>query len=145
PATPTAAPRARRAAATSCVVTTVRSARATWRATSRSGSGPVARRLKQSERACAASRAGSRRGTSAAGGTAWTSRRVSVIAVLVLVGRLALAGVFAVAGAAKLADRAGTRDAVAAFGVPERLASPAGLLLPLAELATAVLLLPAAT
>ena len=64
---------------------------------------------------------------------------------VLLVARLVLAAVFAVAGAAKLADLAGSRAAVAGFGVPERLAAPIGTLLPFAELATAVLLLPAAT
>ena len=62
-----------------------------------------------------------------------------------LLARLLLAAVFAVAGAAKLADLAGSRAAVEGFGVPERLARPIGTLLPFAELATAVLLLPAAT
>ena len=65
-------------------------------------------------------------------------------AALVL-SRLVLATVFAVAGAAKLADMAGSRAAVAGFGVPERLAVPLGTLLPFAELATAALLLAAAT
>src|SRR5215208_919776 len=62
-----------------------------------------------------------------------------------LLARLLLAAVFAVAGAAKLADVAGSRAAVEGFGVPTRLARPIGTILPLAELATAVLLLPAAT
>ena len=62
-----------------------------------------------------------------------------------LLARLLLAAVFAVAGAAKLADLAGSRTAVEGFGIPERLARPIGTLLPFAELATAVLLLPAAT
>ncbi len=53
---------------------------------------------------------------------------------------LLLAAVFAIAGAAKLADLEGSRTAVAAFGVPRRFAAPAGTLLPLWELATAVLL-----
>jgi|HubBroStandDraft_6_1064221.scaffolds.fasta_scaffold186230_1 thiol-disulfide isomerase/thioredoxin len=56
--------------------------------------------------------------------------------------RLVLAGVFAVAGGAKLADLEGSRRAVAGFGVPERLARPLGLLLPLLELAVAVALIP---
>lgn len=55
--------------------------------------------------------------------------------------RLLLAGVFVVAGAAKLADLAGSRAAVAGFGVPERLAAPIGTLLPVAEITAAVLLL----
>ena len=62
--------------------------------------------------------------------------------IALLVARLLLAGVFAVAGLAKLADRAGTRRAVADFGAPGRLASPLALLLPLAELAVAVALIP---
>jgi thiol-disulfide isomerase/thioredoxin/uncharacterized membrane protein YphA (DoxX/SURF4 family) len=55
--------------------------------------------------------------------------------------RLILAGVFVVAGVAKLADLAGSRAAVAGFGVPERLAAPIGTLLPVAEITAAVLLL----
>ena len=55
--------------------------------------------------------------------------------------RIVLAVVFATAGAGKLLDLAGSRRAVAEFGVPERLAGPAGTLLPFAEIATAVLLL----
>ena len=62
-----------------------------------------------------------------------------------LFARLLLAGIFAVAGVAKLADREGSRQAVVDFGVPTALAAPLGLLLPLAELAFAVTLLPAST
>jgi thiol-disulfide isomerase/thioredoxin/uncharacterized membrane protein YphA (DoxX/SURF4 family) len=51
--------------------------------------------------------------------------------------QLLLAAVFALAGAAKLFDLAGSRRAMADFGLPERGASVAGLLLPLAELAIA--------
>lgn len=54
--------------------------------------------------------------------------------------QLLLAGVFAVAGVAKLFDRAGSRQAVGDFGVPERLAPLVAVLLPVAELATAVAL-----
>jgi thiol-disulfide isomerase/thioredoxin len=57
--------------------------------------------------------------------------------------RLLLAAVFALAGLAKLADLGGSRTAVAGFGVPDRLASWMGTLLPLAELAVAGALLPA--
>lgn len=64
--------------------------------------------------------------------------------VLLLV-RLALVGVFGLAGAAKLADLDGSRAAMRDFGVPARLAGPAGVALPLAELAIAALLLPMAT
>ena len=59
--------------------------------------------------------------------------------------QLLLALVFAVAGVAKLADRSGTRRAIEAFGVPPRLAAPSVTLLPIAELAIAVALVPAAT
>jgi methylamine dehydrogenase accessory protein MauD len=62
-----------------------------------------------------------------------------------LVGRLALAGVFAVAGVAKLAEREGSRQAIVDFGVPSSIAAPLGILLPLAELAVAVALIPAST
>lgn len=59
-----------------------------------------------------------------------------------LVGRLLLMGTFAVAGVAKLMDRAGSRQAVADFGVPKRLVAPAGVALPLIELAVAAALVP---
>jgi uncharacterized membrane protein YphA (DoxX/SURF4 family)/thiol-disulfide isomerase/thioredoxin len=59
---------------------------------------------------------------------------------LVLALSLLLAGVFAVAGVAKLMDLAGSRQALEDFGVPARLARPGGLLLPLAEIAIAVVL-----
>jgi peroxiredoxin len=58
---------------------------------------------------------------------------------------LLLAVVFVVAGAAKLADRAGSRKALADFGVPSSLATPLATLLPLAELAVAAALIPAAS
>ncbi len=65
--------------------------------------------------------------------------------VALLLARLLLAAVFMVAGAAKLADREGSRRALADFGVPTPLATPLGVLLPLAELAVAAALIPAAT
>jgi thiol-disulfide isomerase/thioredoxin/uncharacterized membrane protein YphA (DoxX/SURF4 family) len=65
--------------------------------------------------------------------------------VIVVVARVGLAVVFAIAGTAKLMDRKGTRDAVIAFGSPERLAGPLALVLPIAELGVAALLLPATT
>ena len=66
------------------------------------------------------------------------------MSLLVLLARLVLALIFVVAGLAKLADLAGSRQALRDFGVPTRLADPFGLLLPLTELAVAVaLLLPA--
>ncbi len=58
----------------------------------------------------------------------------------VLIGGLLLAAVLATAGVAKLLDLEGSRRAVAAFGVPSRLAKPLGTLLPAAELGAAALL-----
>src|SRR5260221_10425644 len=68
------------------------------------------------------------------------------MSLALLLARLLLAAVFLVAGLAKLADLAGSRQALRDFGVPAKLSTPLGLLLPLAELAVAVaLLLPATT
>ncbi len=64
---------------------------------------------------------------------------------LALAIRIGLALVMAVAGAAKLADRAGARQAVTDFGVSERLAGPVAWFLPAAELTAALLLLVSAT
>jgi uncharacterized membrane protein YphA (DoxX/SURF4 family)/thiol-disulfide isomerase/thioredoxin len=55
--------------------------------------------------------------------------------------QLFLAAVFALAGTAKLFDLAGSRKAVADFGVPARFAPVVGVLVPLAEIAAAVMLL----
>lgn len=65
--------------------------------------------------------------------------------ILLLVARLVLFGVFAVAGVTKLLDLAGSQQAMRGFGLPEALAKPAGIALPVAELLVAVLLLPVAT
>lgn len=65
--------------------------------------------------------------------------------IALLGARMLLAAVFGIAGLAKLADRAGTRQALVDFGVPARVTTPFGLLLPLAELAVAVALVPRAT
>lgn len=65
--------------------------------------------------------------------------------IVLLVIRLLLAAVFLVAGFAKLADLAGSRQALRDFGVPAALARPFGVLLSLTELAVAVALLPAAS
>ena len=65
--------------------------------------------------------------------------------VVLLLVRLLLAGVFVVAGLTKLVDLAGSRQAMRGFGLPEPLAKPAGLALPIAELVVAVLLIPTAT
>jgi thiol-disulfide isomerase/thioredoxin/uncharacterized membrane protein YphA (DoxX/SURF4 family) len=59
-----------------------------------------------------------------------------------LVVRLVLASVFALAAVTKLADLRGSREAVEGFGVPAGLAAPLGTLLPFAELAVAIALLP---
>ncbi|HEU4848459.1 MAG TPA: MauE/DoxX family redox-associated membrane protein, partial [Rubrobacteraceae bacterium] len=67
------------------------------------------------------------------------------MAIVILFARLLLAAVFVVAGVAKLADREGSRRAVADFGVPGALAAPLSVLLPLAELAVAVALIPTST
>jgi peroxiredoxin len=62
-----------------------------------------------------------------------------------LIARLVLAGVFTLAGVAKLSDLKGSRRAIINFGVPSAIATPLGLLLPLAELTVAATLLAAST
>jgi uncharacterized membrane protein YphA (DoxX/SURF4 family) len=57
--------------------------------------------------------------------------------ISLLIMRLLLAVVFGLAGVAKLADRTGSRQAVIDFGLRTSLATPLGILLPLAELAVA--------
>jgi peroxiredoxin len=57
-----------------------------------------------------------------------------------LAARLLLAAVFATAAATKLAAGPGSRQALAGLGVPDRLTRPLAVLLPLAELGTAVAL-----
>ncbi|HEY1688422.1 MAG TPA: MauE/DoxX family redox-associated membrane protein [Solirubrobacteraceae bacterium] len=64
-----------------------------------------------------------------------------MMASVLLASRLMLALVFVVAGVAKLFDLAGSRRAVADFGVPDRLAGGFGLLVPLCELLIAGMLL----
>lgn len=64
---------------------------------------------------------------------------------VLIVARALLVLVFAVAGLAKLADRAGSRVALEGFGVPGRIARPGAVILPIAELATAALLVPSST
>jgi uncharacterized membrane protein YphA (DoxX/SURF4 family)/peroxiredoxin len=64
----------------------------------------------------------------------------------VLIGaRMALVAVFVVAGIAKLADMAGSRDALEGFAVPRTFVAPVAVALPLLELTTAVLLVVAPT
>src|SRR6266699_491681 len=65
------------------------------------------------------------------------------MSLLLVFARLLLCVVFLIAGLAKLADLARSRQAMRDFGVPAVLADLFGLLLPLAELAIAVALLPA--
>src|SRR6266566_2700161 len=74
-----------------------------------------------------------------------THEREDRMSVVVVLARLVLALIFVVAGLAKLADLAGSRKALRDFGVPAKLATPFGLLLPLAELAVAVALIPTRT
>src|SRR4051794_10712615 len=62
-----------------------------------------------------------------------------------LIARLVLAGVFAVAGVAKLLDREGSREGLEGFGVPKNIAAPGSIVLPVVEIAIAILLLPVAT
>jgi peroxiredoxin len=65
--------------------------------------------------------------------------------IFLLGARVVVAGIFLVAALAKLADRGGSRQAVADFGVPARLVGPTAVGVPLVELAVAVALIPAAT
>ncbi len=65
--------------------------------------------------------------------------------VLLLLARMILFAVFVVSGLSKLFDLVGSRQAMRDFGLPEPLANPAGLTLPIAELVVAILLLPVAT
>ena len=65
--------------------------------------------------------------------------------LVLLIARLGLAAVFGVSGIAKLADREGSRKALAGFGIPEALTTPFAWLLPIAELIVALALLPLAT
>jgi uncharacterized membrane protein YphA (DoxX/SURF4 family) len=58
--------------------------------------------------------------------------------IALLVARLILAAVFLVAGLAKLAGLAGSRKALAGFGLPIWLARPGGTILPLGELVVAL-------
>jgi peroxiredoxin len=60
---------------------------------------------------------------------------------LLLVVRLILVGIFALAGIGKLLDLQGSKKAVRDFGVPEILVKPVAVLLPIAEIAVALLLL----
>src|ERR1019366_10132460 len=65
--------------------------------------------------------------------------------VLLLVTRVLLAAVFVVAGWGKLADPKGSRESMDDFGVPHSLGPLLAFLLPLAELASAIALIPVAS
>jgi hypothetical protein len=65
--------------------------------------------------------------------------------LILLVARLLLAAVFVAAAAGKLTSRSRTVETLTEFGVAESLRRPIAIALPLAELAIAVGLLPAAT
>ena len=60
---------------------------------------------------------------------------------LLFILRILLVAIFGVAGFAKLYDLSGSKKAVEGFGVPESLAKPLGILLPIVEIAIAVSLL----
>jgi peroxiredoxin/uncharacterized membrane protein YphA (DoxX/SURF4 family) len=64
---------------------------------------------------------------------------------LLLIVRIILAGIFTLAGIGKLLDLKGSKKAVQDFGVPEALAKPFALILPLTEILVALLLLPIQT
>ncbi|MHB8599049.1 MAG: MauE/DoxX family redox-associated membrane protein [Ktedonobacteraceae bacterium] len=67
------------------------------------------------------------------------------MSILLLVARLLLAVVFLVSGLAKIVDLRGSQKAVKGFGVPSFLATPLGTILPFAELAVAIALVPTAS
>src|SRR5579859_7374253 len=62
------------------------------------------------------------------------------MATVEVIARILLAAVFITAGVGKLLDLEGSRQAMRDFGVPGQLAKSAGVLLPIAELATALAL-----
>jgi len=61
--------------------------------------------------------------------------------IILLLIRIILCGIFALAGIGKLLDLKGSEKAVKDFGVPEDLAKPVSVLLPIAEIFIAILLL----
>lgn len=67
------------------------------------------------------------------------------MSVVVIVARVITVTVFGVAAIAKIATPAATRRSVIDFGIPSRLATAAALLLPLAEIAAAVVVAVPAT
>lgn len=67
------------------------------------------------------------------------------MSIVLLLARLVLAVVFLVAGIGKLLDLKGSQQAMRDFSLPDFLAAPLGILLPFAELAVAVALVPTAS
>lgn len=67
------------------------------------------------------------------------------MSIVLLLARLVLVVVFLVAGVGKLLDLKGSQQAMRDFSLPNFLATPLGILLPLAELAVAVALIPTAS
>lgn len=61
--------------------------------------------------------------------------------IFLLILRLVLSAIFLLAGIGKLLDLKGSEKAVKEFGVPESLAKPLGIILPLAEISLAISLL----
>src|SRR5262249_34986922 len=75
------------------------------------------------------------------GGRPVPRRLRAAMSAALLLARLVLVAVFAVSGIAKLADRAGSRQALEGFGVSPALAAPSAVVLPMVELAIAAGLL----
>jgi len=67
------------------------------------------------------------------------------MSIVLLLARLVLVVVFLVAGVGKLLDLKGSQQAMRDFSLPDFLAAPLGILLPFAELAVAVALIPTAS
>ena len=65
--------------------------------------------------------------------------------VIILLARIVLTVVFGIAGIAKFADLSGSKKLMSSFGLPEFMAAPVAVLLPIAELVCAVALIPLAT
>src|SRR5579884_3017606 len=67
------------------------------------------------------------------------------MSIVLLLARLVLAVVFLVAGVGKLLDLKGSRQAMRDFSLPDFLAAPLGTILPFAEIAVTVALIPTAS
>jgi peroxiredoxin/uncharacterized membrane protein YphA (DoxX/SURF4 family) len=65
--------------------------------------------------------------------------------MVLLFSRVLLALVFGIAGIAKVADASGSRQAIVAFGIPEKFAAPLAWCLPFAEILIALSLIPIST